>query len=696
MPAPHFTAKKSRPAGANAPRSATPPQASAHGRVSTGLPRFAPVTPVPTAAAQGLRVNRPGDAFETEAQRAAEAVVAGRAATVTQTAGAFSLQREESQTGPATKKEPSQEDNYKAAGKKIGEALIETKAGKELKAKAEALGKEFLGTVEGKVLTGVAIGGALSALIATNGELPVAIPEIPLDFIAPGLKAKLTWEGPVRTPTNVSLTLTSASGLSIGAGYSESKASPGKPAEEKGVVTVTIPLGPAPKKPKGAKSDQQKYRDETARLAAEQAKFREGLKPAAERKAEDDEFWRIYWQSKGLVRRTDESLMLMRQAHADTAGGGIAPPLVHDVLRAPGQSLDAATRAFMEPRFGHDLSHVRLHTDARAAASAEAVSARAYTVGHHVVFGPGAFAPSTPDGRKLLAHELTHTLQQRAAPAAKVDAPLPIAAATSPAEKEADAVSAGTWQGRARFPLQPAARQVARQPAPTTAAAPANSVFANEDPALRQRRLAVIAFSQPLIKHLRDALARGYVWPFETVTANEITSQITLTKETFAVREARLRQLMIDLELMSSELASAPIPYGWTAHEVRFTRKDGGGSMAVEWNDPKRTALKDTKMFYAHRGQAAGADQTLLMDNWSHLEMPPRRVAAVRRAQTRSATDTGIYLVVPDSKNAPLVYHRLTGYEGWRSQGVIVTVWNDDAGYFYYGHDGKIYLPERP
>jgi len=92
---------------------------------------------------------------------------------------------------------------------------------------------------------------------------------------------------------------------------------------------------------------------------------------------------------------------------------GQAPPLVHDVLRTPGQPLDAGTRAFMEPRFGHDFSGVRVHADLRAAESAQAVNALAYTVGRDVVFGAGQYAPGTSAGRRLMAHELTHVVQQR-------------------------------------------------------------------------------------------------------------------------------------------------------------------------------------------------------------------------------------------------------------------------------------------
>lgn len=88
------------------------------------------------------------------------------------------------------------------------------------------------------------------------------------------------------------------------------------------------------------------------------------------------------------------------------------PPIVHEVLRSPGQPLDAGTRAFMEPRFGYDFSQVQVHTDARAAESARAVNALAYTVGRDVVFGAGRYAPGVDEGRRLLAHELTHTVQQ--------------------------------------------------------------------------------------------------------------------------------------------------------------------------------------------------------------------------------------------------------------------------------------------
>jgi hypothetical protein len=89
-------------------------------------------------------------------------------------------------------------------------------------------------------------------------------------------------------------------------------------------------------------------------------------------------------------------------------------------LSSAGSPLDGEARAFMEPRFGHDFAHVRVHVDARAAESARAVGAQAYTVGRHVVFGGGSYAPSTSSGRRLIAHELAHVVQQASAGAPRL------------------------------------------------------------------------------------------------------------------------------------------------------------------------------------------------------------------------------------------------------------------------------------
>jgi len=93
-------------------------------------------------------------------------------------------------------------------------------------------------------------------------------------------------------------------------------------------------------------------------------------------------------------------------------------PRIGEVLRSSGSPLDTATRQTMERRFGRDFGSVRVHTDDAATTSAAELGANAYTVGNHVVFGHGRFAPDQPDGRRLLAHELTHVVQQQRAPSA--------------------------------------------------------------------------------------------------------------------------------------------------------------------------------------------------------------------------------------------------------------------------------------
>ena len=88
------------------------------------------------------------------------------------------------------------------------------------------------------------------------------------------------------------------------------------------------------------------------------------------------------------------------------------PALVQEVLRSPGQPLASEARAFFSPRLGQDFGSVRVHTDPQAVESARRLNACAYTVGRDVVFGPGQYRPATANGRQLLAHELTHVVQQ--------------------------------------------------------------------------------------------------------------------------------------------------------------------------------------------------------------------------------------------------------------------------------------------
>ena len=105
----------------------------------------------------------------------------------------------------------------------------------------------------------------------------------------------------------------------------------------------------------------------------------------------------------------------VQRKSTEAGSPALAPPIVHEVLNSPGQPLDKPTRDFFEPRFGYDFSRVRLHVGARAAESAHAVRAQAYTVGRDVVLGQSHYSTNSDGARKLLAHELAHVMQQSGA-----------------------------------------------------------------------------------------------------------------------------------------------------------------------------------------------------------------------------------------------------------------------------------------
>jgi hypothetical protein len=164
------------------------------------------------------------------------------------------------------------------------------------------------------------------------------------------------------------------------------------------------------------------------------------------------------------------------------------PPIVHEVIRSPGQRLDAATRTFMEPRLGYNFGSVRVHNDTRAAESARAVNAVAYTVGQNVVFSAGQFAPQSREGQKLLAHELTHVMQQQ-----ERTAPTGIDAPDSIYEREATRASeAVTSNLPLTLPITRTSAVLARQPENTPTDQPVQAAMGPElEP--KQRPVLVIA-----------------------------------------------------------------------------------------------------------------------------------------------------------------------------------------------------------
>jgi len=158
-----------------------------------------------------------------------------------------------------------------------------------------------------------------------------------------------------------------------------------------------------------------------------------------------------------------EPKILQRVVATDHVGGGDGPPIVNRVLRSAGQSLDADTRSFMETSFGHDFSHVRIHTDQQASESARAVNALAYTVGRDVAFRSGTYAPGTSEGRRLIAHELAHVVQQSAA---SVETTQAYPSDSSAFENNADQIADRVVSGGQIPPVLGAASAIQRRAAP--------------------------------------------------------------------------------------------------------------------------------------------------------------------------------------------------------------------------------------
>lgn len=159
-------------------------------------------------------------------------------------------------------------------------------------------------------------------------------------------------------------------------------------------------------------------------------------------------------------RKKKQNLQRKEASGAEPVG---VPPIVQEVLRSPGQPLDPAVRAFLEPRFAHDFSQVRIHRDEAAMESAREVNALAYTVGSNLVFGAGQYAPETSEGRRLMAHELAHVVQQGTVHSSGIGS---ISASDSAEEENADRMADSALAGTAMGPVVRSAPRIQRRAAP--------------------------------------------------------------------------------------------------------------------------------------------------------------------------------------------------------------------------------------
>ena len=189
--------------------------------------------------------------------------------------------------------------------------------------------------------------------------------------------------------------------------------------------------------------------------------------------------------------------LLRYPADADSESQSV-PRVVHDVLGASGRPIDAAPRARLEAHFGRDFSGIRVHDGSPAAAAAQAVSARAFTVGHDLVFGAGQYAPGSSSGMVLLAHELTHALQQQqwSRPDLRL---LELDDPASPSEREASQTATAFSNRKPEAVAEGSARWVqrdaVRRPTPTPIDADAEKIVAvvmNEKRSLEMRAIELV------------------------------------------------------------------------------------------------------------------------------------------------------------------------------------------------------------
>lgn len=400
----------------------------------------APDTASVRQSSSGLKLSKPGDTFEQEADRVATAVTSGSRVPAWSIAKVSlgSVQRDTPIDPTQQQQDAPKPNNYDEAAKKAAEAFMQTDPGQKLKeaAKDDPLVRgatDFVSTLPGKIITGAVATGAVATLAATHKALPVQIPAIPLGVISPkleGMSVKVDYEGPVDRPSKAMLTFS----------YS-----------------------PGGDKKKSKESELDRNRAETARIAADMDKFRAGMtyKPGtpqaeqeqAEKKMIEDVALHRFGSAlpgtggrplvPGAKTPADAPLQTPLDKHLDLKPAEAAPKISGDTekkdeaavqrkssdstmayadsaslnqgLHSSSHALDAETRRFMESRIGHDFSKVKIHTGEPAARSARALGALAYTVGDSIVFSSGSYAPQSTEGRRLLAHELTHVVQQTGA-----------------------------------------------------------------------------------------------------------------------------------------------------------------------------------------------------------------------------------------------------------------------------------------
>jgi hypothetical protein len=203
---------------------------------------------------------------------------------------------------------------------------------------------------------------------------------------------------------------------------------------------------------------------------------------------------------------------------------------------------------------------------------------------------------------------------------------------------------------------------------------------------VRRRRLRAADGARLAAERVREALAKGLLWSFETPSGDGKVNVKGAWTQSLEEREGFLHQLVVDLYGLATELDGTTI----TPDRLEPKFEDRGAEIEIGASGP----WQDTQVLYVHYKLDRETDPThvpILSYVYISEPLPTPQVAGVRQP---SAFQTSILINVPDPER-PLEYTRVTGFEG-RQRGVVVNVWQDELGYFYNSRRGKIYLPQKP
>jgi hypothetical protein len=380
--------------------------------------------------------------------------------------------------------------------------------------------------------------------------------------------------------------------------------------------------------------------------------------------------------SRKCAECEEEDTSNVLRAKSSGAMGPEVPAIVHEVLRSPGQPLDSKTRGFFEPRFQRDFSDVRIHADAPAAESARSINALGYTVGRDVVFAQGRYSPGTDDGRRLIAHELAHVVQQApSAPTRTAGAAGVIRRKPAKREWGPDLISTGIAVfARGRFQCSADAN--------ATGSTYASGIWTGDPRSEIDTKLGNYAsvclspcVGEPL--NLRptsfvDAVDAIRPKPFDPPTISfiayyypDVGDMDVLMKET-----------------STGEYTEAGGPLDTTFGDLTFFTPDSPGRLVVS------SALTDPTS-----GQVAVYSEEIRVIECPRVAVDPEPVAEKPKKPPKGR-ETRFYIEVRDPVKAPLVYQLVDKNTSLDGPGGLFQVWKDTAGKFYYMNNGRrVYLP---